>query len=212
MASGDTPGWGWIPQGGPQGGIPMHAGPPAGWLDDPTGRFERRYWNGDRWTPRVRVGEAEAIDREGVEPDAPTRTADSGGTGNWYPDPTGRFQQRLLVGESWTRHVRFRDAVAVDVLSVPSGVRLPKGVQRRDDPGTSTSRPGWWPDPDDGDTERYWDGFQWTAARRPRGSGQHRPRVTSVVPRRVKVAGILIVAVTFGLFVALVLWLMGVLG
>jgi len=28
-------------------------GPPRGWLNDPTGRHELRYWDGDRWTEHV---------------------------------------------------------------------------------------------------------------------------------------------------------------
>ncbi|MBL6634787.1 MAG: DUF2510 domain-containing protein [Ilumatobacteraceae bacterium] len=26
---------------------------PAGWYADPSGRFELRYWNGDKWTEHV---------------------------------------------------------------------------------------------------------------------------------------------------------------
>lgn len=211
MASGEGPGWGWIPQVGSPGGGPPASGPPAGWLPDPSGRFELRYWSGERWTPRVRVGRAEAIDREGVASDAATQTGDSGVAGSWYPDPTGRFEQRLLVGERWTRHVRLGEAVAVDTLSVPNNVRLPKDV-RRGRAGTSTSPPGWSPDPADSSTERYWDGVQWTAARRPRGSGGPAQRSVSLVPRRVMATGILIVAIMLALLVAFVLWLLGVLG
>lgn len=159
----------------------------------------------------MRVGRAEAIDREGVASDAATQTGDSGVAGSWYPDPTGRFEQRLLVGERWTRHVRLGEAVAVDTLSVPNNVRLPKDV-RRGRAGTSTSPPGWSPDPADSSTERYWDGVQWTAARRPRGSGGPAQRSVSLVPRRVMATGILIVAIMLALFVAFVLWLLGVLG
>ncbi len=211
MASRDGPGWGWIPPVGSPGGGPPAPGPPAGWLPDPTGRFELRYWSGERWTPRIRVGRAEAIDREGVAGDEPSQTGDSGVAGSWYPDPTGRFEQRLLVGERWTRQVRVGEAVAVDALSVPNNVRLPKDVRRRK-VGTATSPPGWSPDPADSSTERYWDGVQWTAARRPRGSGGPPQRAMSVVPRRVMATGILVVAIMFGLLVALVLWLIGVLG
>lgn len=209
MASGERPDWGWSPLGGPMGGSPA-TGPPAGWLPDPTGRFELRYWSGDRWTPRVRVGRAEAIDREGVRGDATAQPDDNLGAGSWYPDPTGRFEQRLLSGELWTRYVRVGEAVAVDVLSVPNNVRLPKDV-RGQRPATSTSPPGWAPDPDDSTVERYWDGYQWTAARRPRGSGRQAQRA-SFVPRRVVLTGSLMVAIMFGLLIALVLWLIGVLG
>ncbi|MBS32022.1 MAG: hypothetical protein CL445_06295 [Acidimicrobiaceae bacterium] len=29
------------------------AAAPAGWYADPSGRFELRYWNGDKWTEHV---------------------------------------------------------------------------------------------------------------------------------------------------------------
>lgn len=210
VASGDRVDWGWRAQGGLTGGDSQ---PPAGWLPDPTGRFQRRYWSGDRWTPRVRAGDAEAIDRHGVPGDETTGAADSGVPGSWYPDPTGRFEQRLLNGQRWTRLVRVGEAVAVDVLGVPNTVGLPKNVERPR-AGTSTSPPGWRPDPDDSATERYWDGFQWTAARRPAGSRgtDARSWAGSWLPRRVLVAGIVIATLALTLLVLLGVWLAGVLG
>jgi hypothetical protein len=35
---------------------PGFTGIPAGWLPDPTGRFERRYWSGREWTEHVTSG------------------------------------------------------------------------------------------------------------------------------------------------------------
>jgi hypothetical protein len=32
---------------------PAGDGQPAAWLADPTGRFEKRYWNGSHWTAHV---------------------------------------------------------------------------------------------------------------------------------------------------------------
>lgn len=34
----------------------------AGWQPDPTGRFERRWWSGDTWTPHVMNGEYRTMD------------------------------------------------------------------------------------------------------------------------------------------------------
>ncbi|MFN2557272.1 MAG: DUF2510 domain-containing protein [Nitriliruptorales bacterium] len=211
MTSGEGPGWGWSPPIGLPGGRPPDAGPPAGWLPDPTGRFEERYWSGDRWTPRVRVGRAEAIDRKGVSAEAVSQT-DETGPGEWYPDPTGRFEQRFFSGQAWTRHVRVGEAVALDTLGVPNTVRPPKDARPRRT-GSSTSPPGWSPDPEDSTVERYWDGYQWTAARRPSGSGSSGPaRVTSVIPGRVMATGILMMVILVGLLVALIMWLTGFLG
>ncbi len=36
--------------------------PPANWYPDPSGRFERRYWNGSKWTEHVANGQNQAID------------------------------------------------------------------------------------------------------------------------------------------------------
>ena len=51
----------------------MHAPPPdqPGWLPDPTGRFESRYWDGTKWTQAVMRGEQVDTDPE-AEPSAPS--------------------------------------------------------------------------------------------------------------------------------------------
>ena len=36
--------------------------PREGWYSDPTGRFERRYWDGHTWTKHVRAGGVSATD------------------------------------------------------------------------------------------------------------------------------------------------------
>lgn len=38
----------------------------AGWHADPFGRFERRWWDGDRWSEKVSTGRAKALDPPGV--------------------------------------------------------------------------------------------------------------------------------------------------
>ena len=71
-------------------GIPPHTGIPAGWLPDPSGRYDQRYWSGAQWTdhvtrdgapatdpfPQGRIGPAEPVD--GADPPDP---ADPGGNG-----------------------------------------------------------------------------------------------------------------------------------
>ena len=39
-----------------------HTGIPAGWLPDPSGRFERRYWSGTAWTEHVTSGGTPSTD------------------------------------------------------------------------------------------------------------------------------------------------------
>ena len=38
------------------------ASAPANWYPDPSGRFELRYWNGDKWTEHVSTGGQQSTD------------------------------------------------------------------------------------------------------------------------------------------------------
>jgi len=38
------------------------ANAPANWYPDPSGRFELRYWNGDKWTEHVSTGGQQSTD------------------------------------------------------------------------------------------------------------------------------------------------------
>lgn len=49
-------------------------GVPAGWLPDPAGRYERRYWSGTGWTEHVTSGGVPAAD----PPPGSTGTGDGG--------------------------------------------------------------------------------------------------------------------------------------
>lgn len=131
----------------------------AGWRVDPTGRFEQRFHDGRRWTTRVRVGAAEAVETDAAAPAEPPA--------RWHPDPTGRFDERLFNGRRWTKLVRVRGAVAIDIAGVTWRQRKPA-----DAPSVPTAErsPGWYVDPGDAATERFWDGYTWTAKARPAGS------------------------------------------
>jgi hypothetical protein len=39
--------------------VPAPPGTPAGWRDDPTGRFAQRYWDGDKWSEHVTAEDGE---------------------------------------------------------------------------------------------------------------------------------------------------------
>lgn len=41
-----------------------HDRAPAGWYDDPTGRFEHRYFDGNAWTEHVSRGERQLVDSQ----------------------------------------------------------------------------------------------------------------------------------------------------
>lgn len=47
----------------------------AGWFPDPTGRFQQRYWDGDRWSEHVANGTRRATDPLEVAAPAPTGPA-----------------------------------------------------------------------------------------------------------------------------------------
>src|ERR1051326_2457367 len=62
----------------------------------------------DRFDPFIRSA-AVVGSWQLVSPDVRTREAEAGvsaqGPGNWYADPTGRYQQRYHDGSGWTPHV-----------------------------------------------------------------------------------------------------------
>lgn len=155
------------------GGDPRMDG---GWRPDPTGRFDERFFDGRRWTERVRTGDAVAVDTgRQIDPDE--------GEG-WHADPTGRFAQRFFDGRSWTKRVRIDDAVGVDTVGAPADCPPPAG--RTAGPDGHERAAGWYPDPggdeawqhwdpprDGADKQRYWNGHRWTAKTRI-GDGHER--------------------------------------
>lgn len=44
-----------------------HDGPTPSWQADPFGRHEQRFWDGERWTEKVRSSGTTGIDPPGVE-------------------------------------------------------------------------------------------------------------------------------------------------
>lgn len=42
--------------------VAASAGAPAGWMPDPSGRFEQRYWDGTAWTENVSTGGVTSAD------------------------------------------------------------------------------------------------------------------------------------------------------
>ena len=42
--------------------VPPPPGTPAGWLADPSGRHEHRYWDGSRWTEHVTTAGEQTTD------------------------------------------------------------------------------------------------------------------------------------------------------
>jgi hypothetical protein len=52
----------WWPQSAVQTAVQPYTGVLPGWHPDPSGRYQFRYWSGNRWTEHVSSGGAAAID------------------------------------------------------------------------------------------------------------------------------------------------------
>lgn len=112
--------------------------PNPGWYDDPSVAGQLRYWDGARWTQRVRQDATATnanVDDDRPDPgpsevwdDQPTTqlprigtaaTAPTPGTQGstpsvqpgWYSDPTGRAAQRYHDGRAWTASTRDADPI-----------------------------------------------------------------------------------------------------
>jgi hypothetical protein len=97
----------------------------------------------------------------------------------WYPDPENPGQERYWTGEAWTDQ---RRAPAGETPQKGSGGVRKRLKQALENPGETgklivqggSSEPeepqsaatGWYPDPENADLERRWDGEQWTEERR----------------------------------------------
>jgi hypothetical protein len=125
------------------------ADPIPDWYPDPTGRFEQRYWDGSQWTEHVNSAGQQRTDPLPGEPPPvtaePEVTSDLPGLGDtapdpeptpavepepavapvpapdWYPDPTGRYEQRYWDGSRWTEHVTAAGQQGVDPLPDENG-------------------------------------------------------------------------------------------
>jgi hypothetical protein len=120
-------------------GVSDTANPNPDWYPDPTGRFELRYWDGGQWTEHVSSAGQPRTDPLPGGPAQPSSTGDRPGFGateptaepapavaervavaaadpDWYPDPTGRYEQRYWDGSHWTEHVTVAGQQGVDPL------------------------------------------------------------------------------------------------
>jgi len=60
------------PPPGPRSVEPAHTGVDAGWLPDPSGRHQERYWSGTTWTEHVRDAGVPDSDVWGTGPPPPS--------------------------------------------------------------------------------------------------------------------------------------------
>ena len=72
---------------------PTATGTPAAWYPDPSGRYERRYWDGREWTPYVFADGQQFV--EPHTPDAPKLADDA--TMRWL-FPIGRSGWAIAAG------------------------------------------------------------------------------------------------------------------
>jgi hypothetical protein len=77
---------------------------------------------------------------------------------DWYPDPDSpNTLQRYWDGESWTDHTA---PLPPAPLTTEPGVGAEPAAARNDDSAPIPA--GWYADPDEPATRRYWDGEEWT--------------------------------------------------
>jgi hypothetical protein len=72
----------------------------AGWLRDPTGRYEQRYWNGDRWTEHVAAGGLQGTDPLAAQPARPLAARDPDKVAQERHERMLRSSRRGLIGAS----------------------------------------------------------------------------------------------------------------
>lgn len=96
----------------------------AGWLRDPLGIYEHRYWAGDAWTNHVALHGAQLVDSVTdpaelphpgqqtavVAPPPPPGDSWVLADAGWLPDPVDSKRFRYWDGQEWTRQVA-RDGV-----------------------------------------------------------------------------------------------------
>jgi preprotein translocase subunit Sss1 len=70
------------------------------WAEDPYGRHDHRWFNGNRWSPKVADAGSESSDPATFP--LPDGAADGEG---WAADPFGRFPQRFYKNGEWTGYV-----------------------------------------------------------------------------------------------------------
>jgi hypothetical protein len=88
----------------------------SGWYADPSGKFEKRYFNGMEWTDEVLAPDGPGDHSATNAPSGNTvsqmqvwrlpRNADGSlQSPGYYWDPSGRYKKRYFDGESWTQNV-----------------------------------------------------------------------------------------------------------
>lgn len=91
----------------------------------------------------------------------PSPTPRGPSSAGWYPDPSGRFDERYGIRGTWTRRVRVAGAEAIDPVPPDAGAAVDAAdasAHRRDDaPGAA-----WQPDPTGRFEQRWWNGTSWT--------------------------------------------------
>jgi hypothetical protein len=106
--------------------------------DEAHARAASEFWDTLRRLEGYR-GPRESDAAATVDQEHPEDTA----SGGWFPDPTGRHEQRFFDGTWWTAFVLDARATSSDAFLDPTA-------------------PGWYPDPHLRHELRYWDGRGWS--------------------------------------------------
>jgi hypothetical protein len=154
---------------------------PVGWYRNASDPNDVRYWDGTRWLDR----QPEDLNGTSGAPDEPGSTAPTPPpaieTGDWHPDPLGRYRLRWLTAGVATRFVCDEDGrvsfdepnpnpnpTAEPMIEPTPGPEPESALDLNGaDTGAHTAvvspAPAeWYPDPADPARLRYWDGSGWT--------------------------------------------------
>jgi Protein of unknown function (DUF2510) len=74
----------------------MDTSHPSGWLPDPMGRYQFRYWNGEEWTDQVSTSGSQETDPHGLAP-GPSSVSPARQSGWSLERPDWSNKIRLLV-------------------------------------------------------------------------------------------------------------------
>ncbi len=163
-----------------------------GWKDDPLGRYDYRYWDGDMWTSKVSLDDEisdDPIDSNNEEEDDADNEEDISNvlsqpddiTKGWKDDPLDKYDYRYWDGSKWTSKVSLDNEISDDPIDYNDDSNYDYGDDNYDDnedeeyydednesqsddlPQPDDVTKGWKDDPLGRYDYRYWDGDMWTS-------------------------------------------------
>ena len=162
------------------------SGSPAGWHPDPTGQFEQRYWDGERWTEHVHAAGVQSVSPlPAAQPQVQHQTAQVQAA-QVEPAQVEAVQVEAAQVQHQPAQVKPVQVEAAQAQPEPAAFApirvepvqqvqpepvpvaaaapavVPEPAQQQAMPAAGGPPAGWHPDPTGQFEQRYWDGGQWT--------------------------------------------------